>query len=193
MECDDENCCLAWFVCNKSPRSWVNPVSLQRGAAGDPDQNTQILMEQFFSTERMALMIPIIAIVLVGMLGLAMLVLRFARRRRVFELYHLERMAAIEKGIEIPSLPDALLLDGRGPRTPAGVLLRGLVWLFLGIGFFFAMHEHDSRVAMFGLMPVGVGMAYLIYYFAEGRKAAVVPPDEHGPNPPLTAIADAKS
>jgi hypothetical protein len=150
-------------------------------------------MEDFLTEERMALLIPIISIIAVGVIVLTAVVLGYARRRRFFELYHQEQMAAIEKGVSVPPIPEALLLRGRrAPGTPGAVLLKGLIWLFVGIGFFFAAHEHYSRAAMFGLIPMGVGMAYLIYYFAEGRKAPATPPDDHGSHPSLEAVAEAK-
>jgi hypothetical protein len=38
--------------------------------------------------------------------------------------------------------------------------------------------SHD--VAWFALIPVGVGLALLIYYFVEGRKLIQSPPQEPG-------------
>ncbi len=37
---------------------------------------------------------------------------------------------------------------------------------------------HD--VAWFALIPIGVGLALLIYYFVEGRKLVQSPPQEPG-------------
>lgn len=116
------------------------------------------------------MLIPIIAIVM-G-IGLAMLgtVTEYRQRRTLIELHHKERLAAIEKGIEMPP-PPAGLLDVK-ESSPHRMLLRGLVWLFVGIGLLFALPFVDEDVKYIGLIPGGVGLAYLIFYFMVGRKEA---------------------
>ena len=94
-------------------------------------------------------LIPIFGILL-GIGGPAVVIivwfsLNYYKRRKLMELHHAERMAAIERGMEIPPLPIELI-DGRSvPKRRRTALLPGLVWFF-------------------------IGLAYLIYYFAEGRK-----------------------
>lgn len=95
------------------------------------------------------------------------LVLNYRKRRRLMELHHAERMAAIERGMELPPLPIELL---EGSRRRSTSLLPGLVWFFVGIGVMIAMRATGESEGMIGLVPAGVGLAYLIYYFAEGRK-----------------------
>ncbi len=96
------------------------------------------------------------------------------QRRR--EMIHRERLAAIEKGLPLPPEEPAGM-DGSTPG-PRNYLLRGLVWLFLGAGLFTAVlltsmfAEPDDRpiIARFffaGLVPAGVGIAYLIFYSVE--------------------------
>jgi Domain of unknown function (DUF6249) len=88
------------------------------------------------------------------------------------ELHHAERMAAIERGMEIPPLPIELI-DGRSSqRRRRSSLLPGLVWFFIGLAVVIgAMTAGDDDIPVFaGLIPLGIGLAYLIYYFAEGRK-----------------------
>ena len=50
-------------------------------------------------------------------------------------------------------------------------LLRGLVWLFAGLGILIALagvtRGEAEKVWMLGFIPTGVGLAYLIYYFVE--------------------------
>ncbi len=124
----------------------------------------------------LALFIPIIAIVL-G-IGIAMLAifLSYRRRKETFALYHQERMAALDKGVELPPLPDFLLTEGgkpSGPYNPHQHLLKGLVWLFIGIGLGIALWQTVGLDwALFSLIPVGIGLAQLIYYFVEGKKEA---------------------
>ena len=116
------------------------------------------------------MLIPIIAIVM-G-IGLAMLgvVTSYRQRRTLIELHHKERLAAIEKGIEVPPPPEGLL-DSK-EASPHRTLLRGLVWLFVGIGLMFALPFLDEDLKYIGFIPGGVGLAYLIYYFMVGRKEA---------------------
>ena len=98
---------------------------------------------------------------------LVYLVLTYRKRRYLMQLHHAERMAAIERGMELPPLP-VELLEGSRRRTTS--LLPGLVWFFVGIGVMIAMRATGESEGMIGLVPAGVGLAYLIYYFAEGRK-----------------------
>jgi len=95
--------------------------------------------------------------------------LDYRKRRRFMELHHAERMAAIERGMELPPVPKALL-EGMRHRRRSTSLLPGLVWFFIGIAILIAMQSISDEEAMLGLVPAGVGLAYLIYYFAEGRK-----------------------
>lgn len=96
-------------------------------------------------------------------------VLNYRKRRRLLELHHAERMAAIERGMDIPPLPLALI-EGEGRRRRRTSLLPGLVWLFIGLAVLISMRSIAEDEALFGLIPTGVGLAYLIYYFFEGRK-----------------------
>jgi Domain of unknown function (DUF6249) len=96
--------------------------------------------------------------------------LNYRKRRRLMELHHTERMAAIERGMDIPPLPIELI-DGGSPRRRRSSLLPGLVWFFIGLAVVIGTMSMDDDVpVMTGLIPLGIGLAYLIYYFAEGRK-----------------------
>ena len=66
------------------------------------------------------------------------------------------------------------LLHGPGEEAAAGQsLLAGLIWLFVGIGLFVALGAvAGDDVRHFALIPGGIGLAFLIYYFVEGRKEA---------------------
>ena len=140
------------------------------------------------------------------------LILRYKRQ----ELRHRERMTAIEKGALIPEEPPE---KPPVPWSPRVYLLRGLIWLFTGLGLSIFLlglsisignrpqtyedrlwranqfrHEgvpeeqvkdflnrsepvrkdFPEGVALIGLIPIGVGLAYLIYYLGESKKAEVV-------------------
>lgn len=99
-------------------------------------------------------------------------VLNYRKRRRLMELYHAERMAAIERGMEVPPIPIEVL----GAPPNRSTLLPGLVWLFVGLAILVSFREDGGFFPGFGggmvwgLVPTGIGLAYLIHYFVEGRK-----------------------
>ena len=117
-------------------------------------------------------LIPLFGIVFaIGLplsIPIVFIVLSFRKRVKLVELHHAERMAAIERGMEIPPLPIELI-DGR-PRRRRSTLLPGLVWLFVGLAVLIALRSLAEEEALLGLIPAGVGLAYLIYYLVEGRK-----------------------
>lgn len=119
--------------------------------------------------------IPIFGIIFgVGMplsIPIVWIVLNYRKRRRLMELHHTERMAAIERGMDIPPLPMELI-DGGSPRRRRTSLLPGLVWFFIGLALVVGMMlmNEDDIPLIGGLIPLGIGAAYLIYYFAEGRR-----------------------
>jgi hypothetical protein len=99
--------------------------------------------------------------------------LNYRKRRRLMELHHAERMAAIERGMDVPPLPIELINGAPGRRRRSS-LLPGLVWFFIGlalvIGTLAGNRHGDDDIPLFvALIPLGVGLAYLIYYFVEGR------------------------
>lgn len=114
-----------------------------------------------------ALMIPIIAIVL-GMIVAVLVVVTMNRRRlREIEYRHAERMAAIEKGIELP--PDPVTHQPEPPRSR--YLLRGLVWLGVGVAIALGLGSMvGDDVAALGWIPAAIGAAYLLFYVIEARR-----------------------
>lgn len=123
-------------------------------------------------------LIPIFGIVIPIGGSLAALVvwltLNYYKRRKLMELHHAERMAAIERGMDIPPLPIELI-DGRSvPKRRRTALLPGLVWFFIGlalvVGSLVGDRASNDIPVFLGLIPLGVGLAYLIYYFVEGRQ-----------------------
>jgi Domain of unknown function (DUF6249) len=115
-------------------------------------------------TDTIAVFIPIIAIVM-G-IGIAMLSIYFDYRKKqdIFALHHKERMAAIEKGMDVPALPPEFFRDSR-PRTHSDFLRRGLVLLFVGIAISGALYSTNRGAYVWGLVPAAVGIAQLLYYF----------------------------
>jgi hypothetical protein len=118
-------------------------------------------------------MIPIISIIMGIGMGMFAVYLGYRKRKELLDHFHQERMAAIERGIECPPWPDRLLGDENAPASPRRHLLKGLVWLFIGLAATVAVYVAiDHEQALFGLIPAGIGLAHLIYYFVEGRKEA---------------------
>ncbi len=116
------------------------------------------------------LLIPLAGIVVPLSIPIVWIVLNYRKRRRLMELFHAERMAAIERGMELPPLP-LDLIDGRSNRRRSS-LLPGLVWFFIGLAVFsgWLITDFDDDLPVIGgLIPLGIGLAYLIYYGVEGR------------------------
>jgi hypothetical protein len=116
--------------------------------------------------EQMALMIPILGIVLgVGIAIVAIIAAHREKQKRV-ELRHRERLAAIEKGIELAPDPEP---DAGVKKTSS--LKSGLSGVFIGALLYFALDRVvNEDVALFGLIPAALGIATLISYFVENLK-----------------------
>ncbi len=118
-------------------------------------------------------LIPIVAIVFGTSIALLNLLLDYRKKRSIFELHHRERLASIEKGMDVPPLPPELFESQRSrrPRTAGDFLRRGLVWTFVGAAVVgsLTLEHHDG--AYYGLIPLAVGVANLVYYAVHARAA----------------------
>lgn len=124
--------------------------------------------------DAVAIFIPIVAIVMSLLIPIIYQILDYRRRRDLVDALHKERMAAIERGIEPKPLPEELFSAFRRNPNPR-YLLTGMIWTFIGIGIFvFLGAVAGEDVRWLGLIPGGVGLAYLLYHLIEGRheKAA---------------------
>ena len=119
----------------------------------------------------LALLIPILSVtVSLGAL-IVWIVVWYRRRVHEIDCRHKERMAAIERGIDLPPEP-VPQPEQMPPRSR--YLLRGLIWLGIGLALTLGVHERfGTQTGSFGWIAVAVGAAYLIFYLVEGRKAAV--------------------
>ena len=120
-------------------------------------------------TSAMALLIPILSVtVSLGAL-IVWIVVWYRRRMHEVDCRHKERMAAIEKGLELP--PEALPQpEQMAPRSR--YLLRGLIWLGVGLAITFGGRDWlRAPMGGAGWIGVAVGAAYLVFYFVEGRTA----------------------
>jgi hypothetical protein len=98
------------------------------------------------------------------------------RRQRRMELVHEERMAAMQKGIPLPELPEyaeerrSLLADALtslrlNPRWPLGV---GALSILLGVGTSLALRlsgdDYHRQIWSFGLIGVFFGLGLVLHY-----------------------------
>jgi hypothetical protein len=116
------------------------------------------------------------ALVMIALIGFAAFGLYLRHHRRI--MIHRERLAAVEKGIELPPLEQEVR---RGSWNVSRILLfAGLCWLSVGIGALVvlsAIVAHPSPqtadvpvgIQWIGIAPIGIGLSHLIVY-AVGRK-----------------------
>ena len=110
----------------------------------------------------LALSIPIIAIVMGCSIPIFLFALDYLKKKHLHGLIHKERVAAIEKGMELPPWPEGLFRRFEENLHPRRYLRRGLVWLFLGITVSTAVYvagRGGSKNAIYGLIPAGIGLA----------------------------------
>jgi hypothetical protein len=116
---------------------------------------------------------------------------RHARRQMV----HKERLAAMEKGIDVPPLVEQELQRGSG-NVQRLMLLAGLVWVSIGVATFATLLSLAGQPAFhlpwgrewttghpiwvevrirngmewIGLAPIGIGLSHLFVYHVGKRK-----------------------
>jgi hypothetical protein len=101
--------------------------------------------------------------------------LRHDRRK----LIHRERLAAIEKGVDLPPLEQEV--RRREFNVQRLLLLAGLIWLSLGIGGYVtftallrspanAHYEIPDGIQWLGLGAAAIGVSHLVAYFAGKKK-----------------------
>ena len=108
-------------------------------------------------------LIPIVAIVMGIGIGMLKLALDYRNRREMFKLHHAERLAAIEKGVEVAPLPPEFFQTYRRPNPGRASTLRsGLIWLLVGCALCVALYFGSGHEdAWWGLLPAAVGAANL--------------------------------
>ena len=117
--------------------------------------------------------IILIIIAFVGYMGFREW-LRHQRRA----LLHKERLAAIEKGVDVPSLDQEIHRSTWNVQRT--LLLAGLVWISLGVALFvvlsalIAASTRDLDIPRgaqwIGLAPTLIGLSHLIVYVAGKKK-----------------------
>jgi hypothetical protein len=100
-------------------------------------------------------------------IGMLALYLDYRRKSEAIKLYHAERMAAIEKGIELPPAD----FFGRGrEHTLARNRAAGLILLFLGLAVAGAMLGMGISAFWWGLVPAAIGLAMVLSCILEARE-----------------------
>jgi hypothetical protein len=117
--------------------------------------------------------IPIIAIA--G--GIIAGIVKTLGRQRLAELAQQERIAAIQRGVDISKLPplgailedeDSVLINAtpeeRDRRRAQGLMIGGIITLAVGIGVgtFLSFMADDENVWAVGIIPATVGVALLL-------------------------------
>ncbi|HEY1892320.1 MAG TPA: DUF6249 domain-containing protein [Steroidobacteraceae bacterium] len=124
-----------------------------------------------------AFIIPCVAII--GGLSYAAysMYLKVRRQRDTLQMYHAERMAAIEKGIELPPLPPELLHERYEGTNYRGEHRRwrrssGLTLVFVGVAITVAMWQANGDNSFWwGLVIVAWGLGRVVGEWLDGRRA----------------------
>ena len=117
--------------------------------------------------------IPIVAIIMGVGVGMIAIWSEHKRKAQLLEQNHRERMHAIEKGIQLPPLPENLVSGGNGPSTASAAksMRSGVMLVLIGIILWFAIDRvGSSDAALFGLIPAAVGIANLLYAAIQWNK-----------------------
>ena len=125
-------------------------------------------------TELMGISIGFVAVVMGIGIGMLAIWCDYKKRHELIAACHQERLAALEKGLELPPFPPEPFSGGGPPKpfTPGGSLKAGLVWLAIGIGLaiFLSLQDRGRHHPSVSAIPIAIGVAYLIFYVVEGRK-----------------------
>ncbi|MEO8063810.1 MAG: hypothetical protein ABI821_13795 [Pseudomonadota bacterium] len=121
-------------------------------------------------TQDIAVFIPIVAIVMGIGIGMLSIWSEHKRKAQLLEQLHRERMLALEKGVEPPTITPGLVgfLNSKAQPPPRHMWPRamrtGLWFLFGGVILYFAIEEAGGHEgALFTLVFAAVGLANLIY------------------------------
>ena len=134
-------------------------------------------------------LVPLVSVTLgIGMI-IVTIVTKHRREMQELDNRHRERMAAIDKGLDLPPDPVVVEQQVAAARTVSSrgsgsrYLLRGLVWLGVGLAIALSDNFLGDGFRAYGWIGAAVGVAYLIYYALEGRREAPPPgpPGNGGP------------
>lgn len=126
-------------------------------------------------TEIFGMFIGLVCSILVLSIPLVVIATRARRAHKAMQYVHAQRMAAIERGMELPPASLDFGVDPVRSRSRTA-LLPGLMWTFVGLAICSAwgISDGDGPPMFIGLIPIGIGLAYLVYYFAEERPTLAI-------------------
>lgn len=155
------------------------------GQTIDDEQNQKEAAEQFYENSKddfafntseilnklVAILVPMMAFLTAIMIVYFVVRNNRLKEQRMIQLYE----KALDAGKD---LPDSFFK--RSEKEPKSHFLKGLIWIGAGlgtsIGGIFLMGQHSPWG--FGLIPLFVGIAYLISYFVEKENKANAAKDE---------------
>lgn len=124
--------------------------------------------------------IPIVAIIGGFTVAIVGMYVHYRRQREMLQMYHAERMAAIEKGIELPPLPPELTNADRYGSCGRGRRSSGFIILFVGLALTYALWENGG--GWWGLVVVAVGLGRVVESYLDRRHyTRTVENDRPGP------------
>jgi hypothetical protein len=129
--------------------------------------------------------IPIVAITLGIGIGSLAIWSEHKRKLELIDRLHRERMLALEKGVEPPALPPAMVGHLASKPVPRHLWPRamrnGLMLLFGGIVLYFGVDNAGGEEgAIFMLIPAVLGLANLIYAAVIWKQDKDEPPKLEG-------------
>jgi hypothetical protein len=92
-------------------------------------------------------------------------------------MIHRERLAAVEKGVELPPLDQEV--ERNSWNVQRVLLLAGLCWIAVGVGASIVIssinshpgnHNFPQGMEWIGVAPAGIGLAHLVVYLAGKSK-----------------------
>jgi hypothetical protein len=94
-------------------------------------------------------------------------------------LIHQERLAAVEKGVEVPPLENEV--HRRAWNVQRILLLAGLIWMSLGVAAYVTLSaliaspanarlEIPPGIQWMGLAPAAIGLSHLVVYLVGKKK-----------------------
>ena len=124
------------------------------------------------TVSEIGVLIPLAAVFMGIGLAIVSVIAQHRTRVKALEQRHRERMAAIEKGIELPPdlASDAGDDTGQGKKSASRFLLQGLVCLGIGIALLISsVTIMPAELQLPGGILAAIGVALIVFYVATGR------------------------
>jgi hypothetical protein len=131
--------------------------------------------EEPLALKMMGISVGLVAVIMGCGIPLLAIWTDYRKKRELLQACHEERMAALEKGLDVPAFPRGLFGDedeATAESKPGDGLKSGLVWLALGIGMAIWLGTQARPTFHPGIsgIPLALGLAYLVYYAVKGRQ-----------------------